>query len=234
LVGPLYTVVLFVRHRKHEGGRTVAYICLGAADYVSHQGGRPIAITWRLRKPMPDDLFRDARSRQDKPPPRGTLLTLLGRRLHDSVVRQRGTTLSIRLVYATRSKAVESRSTMHRGSSGCSETSMRTRLMLPLRFCSTTPSPCQLSYRIDAGSNQDTCRYKQHVNGHILVLSGLILHEEAWKTLRLCSPWLRPQSRLRRRAARVSVVSAVRSPVETAESSHPSGTVHWSSTEQHA
>ncbi len=54
-------VVLFVRHRKHEGGRTAAYTCLGAADYVSHQGSRPIAITWRLRKPMPDDFFREAK-----------------------------------------------------------------------------------------------------------------------------------------------------------------------------
>jgi hypothetical protein len=54
-------VILFVRHRKHEAGRTAAYTCLGAADYVSHQGSRPIAITWRLRRPMPDDFFREAR-----------------------------------------------------------------------------------------------------------------------------------------------------------------------------
>ena len=54
-------VFLFVRHRKHEAGRTAAYTCLGAADYVSHQGSRPIAITWRLRKPMPDDFFREAK-----------------------------------------------------------------------------------------------------------------------------------------------------------------------------
>ena len=54
-------VILFVRHRKHEAGRTAAYTCLGAADYVSHQGSRPIAITWRLRKPMPDDFFREAK-----------------------------------------------------------------------------------------------------------------------------------------------------------------------------
>jgi hypothetical protein len=54
-------VVLFVRHGKHDGGRTTAYTCLGAADYVSHQGSRPIAITWRLRKPMPDDFFREAK-----------------------------------------------------------------------------------------------------------------------------------------------------------------------------
>jgi superfamily II DNA or RNA helicase/HKD family nuclease len=54
-------VFLFVRHRKHEGGRTAAYTCLGAADYESHERSRPIAITWRLRKPMPDDFFRDAK-----------------------------------------------------------------------------------------------------------------------------------------------------------------------------
>jgi superfamily II DNA or RNA helicase/HKD family nuclease len=54
-------VLLFVRHRKHEAGRTAAYTCLGAADYVSHEGSNPIAITWRLRKPMPDDFFREAK-----------------------------------------------------------------------------------------------------------------------------------------------------------------------------
>jgi hypothetical protein len=54
-------VILFVRHRKHEAGRTAAYTCLGAAEYVSHERNRPIAITWRLRKPMPDDFFREAK-----------------------------------------------------------------------------------------------------------------------------------------------------------------------------
>ena len=54
-------VFLFVRHRKHEAGRTAPYTCLGAVDYVSHKGSRPIAITWRLRKPMPEDFFREAK-----------------------------------------------------------------------------------------------------------------------------------------------------------------------------
>ena len=54
-------ILLFVRHRQHEAGRTAAYMCLGAADYVSHEGSNPIAITWRLRKPMPDDFFREAK-----------------------------------------------------------------------------------------------------------------------------------------------------------------------------
>ena len=33
--------------------------CLGEADYVSHVGERPMAITWRLRTPLPGDLFAD-------------------------------------------------------------------------------------------------------------------------------------------------------------------------------
>ncbi|MCC7043453.1 MAG: DUF3427 domain-containing protein [Acidobacteria bacterium] len=59
--GPDHHVVLFVRQRKAEGNRTAPYVCLGAADYVSHQGSRPISITWRLRKAMPEDLFLDAK-----------------------------------------------------------------------------------------------------------------------------------------------------------------------------
>ena len=54
-------VFLFARHRKHEAGRTAPYMCLGAADYVAHQGSRPIAITWRLRRPMPEDFYREAK-----------------------------------------------------------------------------------------------------------------------------------------------------------------------------
>ncbi len=54
-------VILFVRHRKYENGRTAAYTCLGPADYLSHKGSRPIAITWKLRYAMPEDFFRGAR-----------------------------------------------------------------------------------------------------------------------------------------------------------------------------
>lgn len=58
---PDHHTVLFVRQRKIEGNRTMPYVCLGAVDYVSHQGSRPIAITWRLRKAMPEDLFLNAK-----------------------------------------------------------------------------------------------------------------------------------------------------------------------------
>lgn len=36
------------------------FLCLGPATYVSHEGERPIAITWRLRHPMTVDVYRRA------------------------------------------------------------------------------------------------------------------------------------------------------------------------------
>jgi superfamily II DNA or RNA helicase len=46
-------VVIFVRNSVHDR----AFWCLGLADHVSDQGERPIAITWRLRRPMPGDVY---------------------------------------------------------------------------------------------------------------------------------------------------------------------------------
>ena len=43
------------------GTRTAPYMFLGPADYVSHEGERPIAFVWRLRRPMPADFFREAK-----------------------------------------------------------------------------------------------------------------------------------------------------------------------------
>ncbi len=40
---------------------TSPYIFLGPADYVSHTGDRPMAITWRLRQPMPTEVYLSAR-----------------------------------------------------------------------------------------------------------------------------------------------------------------------------
>lgn len=57
-----YTPVLFVReYGKQPGGLAAPYAFLGAADYVSHTGDRPMSITWRLRRPMPARLVREAR-----------------------------------------------------------------------------------------------------------------------------------------------------------------------------
>jgi hypothetical protein len=54
-------IMLFVRQTAKAGNRTGPYLFLGFADYVSHQGEKPIAFVWRLRKPMPFDFFREAK-----------------------------------------------------------------------------------------------------------------------------------------------------------------------------
>ena len=54
-------ILLFVRRTGKLGNRTAPYMCLGQADYVSHEKERPIAFVWRLRRPMPADFFREAK-----------------------------------------------------------------------------------------------------------------------------------------------------------------------------
>ena len=54
-----YTPLLFVRDRKSlPGGLAAPYAFLGPADYVSHEGSRPLSIVWRLRTPIPPRLLR--------------------------------------------------------------------------------------------------------------------------------------------------------------------------------
>ncbi len=47
------SVIMFARLRADDR----SFWCLGPADYVGHEGERPIAITWRLRSPLPGDLY---------------------------------------------------------------------------------------------------------------------------------------------------------------------------------
>ncbi|MCV2394495.1 DUF3427 domain-containing protein [Actinotalea sp. M2MS4P-6] len=54
-------ILLFARPRKVSAfGTGAPYLFLGEADYVDHRGERPIAITWRLRSPMPAADFASA------------------------------------------------------------------------------------------------------------------------------------------------------------------------------
>jgi hypothetical protein len=46
-------VMLFVREENKRGGVTLPFLCLGFADYVSHEGERPLAIRWRLHRAIP-------------------------------------------------------------------------------------------------------------------------------------------------------------------------------------
>ncbi len=48
-------VVLFARISAVDR----AFWCLGPATYISHEGERPIAITWRLHNRLPGDLFAE-------------------------------------------------------------------------------------------------------------------------------------------------------------------------------
>ena len=54
------SVLLFVREHKRNEYGTAPYLFLGPANYVSHRGERPIAITWKLKHSMPTDFFHAA------------------------------------------------------------------------------------------------------------------------------------------------------------------------------
>jgi superfamily II DNA or RNA helicase/HKD family nuclease len=49
-------ILLFMRFE-----RTDPYLFIGQGDLVSAEGNRPIAITWALRTPLPEDVFQAAR-----------------------------------------------------------------------------------------------------------------------------------------------------------------------------
>ncbi len=54
-----HTILLFCReYRKSNAGLSSPFFFLGPADYVSHEGSRPISIMWRLRRPLPAKLYR--------------------------------------------------------------------------------------------------------------------------------------------------------------------------------
>lgn len=55
-------VLLFVRESRTNSMGTSPYVFLGPVDYLSHEGSRPMAITWRLRRPMPTELFIASRA----------------------------------------------------------------------------------------------------------------------------------------------------------------------------
>ena len=55
-------ILLFVRETKTGALGPSPYIFLGPADYVSHEGDRPMAITWRLRQPMPTEVYLASRA----------------------------------------------------------------------------------------------------------------------------------------------------------------------------
>ena len=52
------TVILFVRDTDtRENGSGAPFTCLGPVRYVSHEGNRPMQITWELEHPLPEALL---------------------------------------------------------------------------------------------------------------------------------------------------------------------------------
>jgi len=52
-----YTILAFARGRKKRNGCTVPFVYLGPVDRVSYENEKPIEMVWRLRHPMPVDMF---------------------------------------------------------------------------------------------------------------------------------------------------------------------------------
>ena len=55
-------ILLFVREAKTNALGTAPYVFLGPADYVSHERNKPMAITWRLHRPMPTEVYLASRA----------------------------------------------------------------------------------------------------------------------------------------------------------------------------
>jgi hypothetical protein len=56
------TILLFVREKNvDENGLAMAYVFLGQAKYVSHEGSQPMSIKWHLEEAIPPALFNESR-----------------------------------------------------------------------------------------------------------------------------------------------------------------------------
>lgn len=49
-------IVLFVREYKEENNYTSPFVFLGEAEYVRHEGNKPMSFVWRLKEEMPPEL----------------------------------------------------------------------------------------------------------------------------------------------------------------------------------
>ena len=56
-----FTAGRIIARRRHKDsrGETAPYTFLGPATYVTHQGERPMSMTWRLHHAMPAELFEE-------------------------------------------------------------------------------------------------------------------------------------------------------------------------------
>ena len=52
-----YTILLFARDVKQRNNTTVPFTYLGPADLEHYESERPIKVIWRLRHPLPAEMF---------------------------------------------------------------------------------------------------------------------------------------------------------------------------------
>lgn len=54
-------ILLFVREAKNnQYGNTQGYVFIGEANFVKYEGSKPMSITWELREPIPNYLWKDS------------------------------------------------------------------------------------------------------------------------------------------------------------------------------
>jgi superfamily II DNA or RNA helicase/HKD family nuclease len=56
-----YTILVFARDQKKRNGITLPFTYAGPVDLVNYESERPIEVVWRLRHPMPVEMFEDNR-----------------------------------------------------------------------------------------------------------------------------------------------------------------------------
>jgi hypothetical protein len=55
-------ILLFVREATtDENGNRMAFIFCGSLHYVSHEGSKPMSITWRMSSPPPPEILNVGR-----------------------------------------------------------------------------------------------------------------------------------------------------------------------------
>jgi hypothetical protein len=55
------TILLFTRDVKKRNGVAVPFVYLGPADLANYESERPIKVVWRLRYPMPAEMYEENR-----------------------------------------------------------------------------------------------------------------------------------------------------------------------------
>ncbi|MCF6148270.1 MAG: DUF3427 domain-containing protein [Candidatus Kuenenia sp.] len=56
-----YTILIFARDVKKRNGITVPFVYLGPADIVNYENEQPIKVVWKLRYPMPAEMYEENR-----------------------------------------------------------------------------------------------------------------------------------------------------------------------------